>query len=167
VKRFNVWDPASSDGGDGLIIDDDEPDGYGAEYARIGPVIGAERLAANLVVLKQDEKLCPYHYELAEEEWLIVLAGTPTVRTPDGNVECEPGDVMNFPIGPDGAHQICNFAEAPARVIMLSERHYPAASVYPDSDKLGIFFNLPEYRTLVKRTDEVEYWVDEPPPPAR
>jgi uncharacterized cupin superfamily protein len=156
MKRFNVNEPE-------LIVDEDEPKGYGAEYARIGPAIGAEKLAANLVVLKQDERLCPYHYECDEAEWLIVLEGTPTVRTPEGDEVCEPGDVVHFPPGPEGAHQIANYAPETARVIMLSEVRHPAAAVYPDSDKIGIFMPDEPRRTLVPRSKTVDYWVDEPP----
>ena len=29
-------------------------------------------------------RLCPYHYEYGEEEWLLVVEGRPTVRTPEG-----------------------------------------------------------------------------------
>ena len=154
MNVFNVWNAE-------LGIDDDEPDGYRAPYARIGPAIGAERLAANLVVLEQGQALCPYHYELAEEEWLIVLDGTPTVRTPDGDEVCEPGDVVCFHPGPEGAHQIANRAAAPARVIMLAERAPTAATVYPDSDKLGIFFE--GHRYLMPRSAAAGYWDGEPP----
>lgn len=156
MSVFNVWEAE-------LAVDDDEPDGYRAPYARIGPAIGADKLSATLVVLRDGEALCPYHYELVEEEWLIVLGGTPTVRTPDGEEVCAPGDVVCFAPGPAGAHQIANHAAAPARVIMLAERRHPAATVYPDSDKLGIFLATEPRRTLVRRGDAVGYWADEPP----
>ena len=34
--------------------------------------------------LPPGQSICPYHYELGDEEWLIVLAGRPTLRTPEG-----------------------------------------------------------------------------------
>ena len=44
--------------------------------------------------------MCPYHYELVEEEWLFVFAGTPTVRTPGGEEACRAGDIVCFARGP-------------------------------------------------------------------
>lgn len=154
MKVFNFHDAE-------LRVDDDEPDGYRAPYAPIRPAIGAERLGGNLVLLRTGESLCPYHYEFAEEEWLFVLEGTPTVRTPAGNEVMEPGDVVCFPRGPDGAHKISNFATQPARVIMISERADTAATVYADSDKIGVF--APDTRLLFRRADAVDYWEGEGP----
>ena len=40
------------------------------------------------------------------EEWLIVVDGTPTLRMPEGERTLRRGDVICFPPGPDGAHQL-------------------------------------------------------------
>ena len=40
----------------------------------------------SLVSRAAGESVCPYHYELTEEEWLIVLDGRPTLRTPEGDM---------------------------------------------------------------------------------
>jgi uncharacterized cupin superfamily protein len=118
--------------------------------------LGAERLAASVVVLEEGRAVCPYHYEVAEEEWLFVLSGTPSIRTPDGEQALEAGDVVCFPRGPAGAHKIFNVAPAPARVLIVSERAEVAATVYEDSDKLGVFG--PDLRMLFRRGDERDYW---------
>ena len=90
---------------------------------------------------------------------LFVIEGTPTVRTPAGDEVLEPGDVVCFPRGPEGAHKISNYAEAPARVIVISERAETAATVYEDSDKVGVF--APGTRLLFRRGDAVDYWYGE------
>jgi hypothetical protein len=41
----------------------------------------------------------PYHFEAAEEEGLIVVAGEVTLRTPDGESVLRVGDVVCFPAG--------------------------------------------------------------------
>ena len=48
----------------------------------------------------------PYQYECVEEEWLPCSTGTPTLREPDGEHELEPGDLVCFPPGPEGAHKV-------------------------------------------------------------
>lgn len=154
MKRFNFHRAE-------LEADTDEPDGYRAPSAAIAPAIGAARLAGTVALLRAGESLCPYHYELGEEEWLLVLEGTPSVRTPPGTDTLEPGDVVCFPRGPDGAHKIFNAAAAPARVIVISEHADVASAVYEDSDKIGVFAT--GVRLLFRRGEAVDYWDGERP----
>lgn len=135
---------------------DEDPGKYHAAFARVGPAIGAERVAGNIIALEQGQAICPYHYELVEEEWLFVLTGTPTVRTPTGEEILAAGDVVCFPRGPQGAHQIFNVAGEPARVLIVSERHPCTATIYEDSDKVGVF--APGVRHLFRRSDERDYY---------
>ena len=73
---------------------------------RPGPDLGAKETGMSVYELPPGQAICPYHYEYGEDEWLLVLAGRPSVRTPDGTEELEPWDVVFFPKGPDGAHQV-------------------------------------------------------------
>ena len=50
-----------------------------------------------------------------------MLAGRPSVRTPEGTEQLEPSDLAFFPTGPEGAHQIRNDTDEPVRVLMWSE----------------------------------------------
>ena len=52
----------------------------------------------------------PYHYEYVEE-WLLVVAGTVAVRTPDGEHTLDLGDLVRFPAGPAGTHKVMNKRE--------------------------------------------------------
>src|SRR3954452_8518578 len=125
MKRTSIADPDIS-------YDDTDPDGFRAGMFRFGPLLGARRLGASLYELPPGQALCPYHYEYGEEEWLLVLAGRPTVRHPDGADELEPLDAVCFPRGPDGAHQVRNDSEESVRVLLWSEVTHPTATVYPD-----------------------------------
>lgn len=130
------------------------PEGYHSRAASVGELLGASALGASLYDLAPDQSICPFHYEHGREEWLLVLEGRPTVRTPTGEEELGPWDVVCFPDGPEGAHKVTNRAETPARVLMLSTKGQPVVWVYPDSGKLGVsttegFFRL---------ADAVGYW---------
>ncbi len=81
---------------------------------------------------------CPYHYEYVEE-WLLVVAGEAAIRTPDGERAVAAGQLVRFAAGAAGAHKVANRGEVPCRVLMFSARRAPAVSVYPDSDKIGIW----------------------------
>jgi uncharacterized cupin superfamily protein len=140
-----------------LAKDADDPPGYGASYARVGPLVGGEQLGLSVYELPAGDSICPYHYENAEEEWLIVLAGRPTLRTPEGERELEPWDCAFFPTGDAGAHKVTNRTAEPVRVCIWSNRLPVATSVYPDSEKVGAW---PPGK-LFRLADAVDYFTDE------
>ena len=134
--------------------DDDDAAGYHASYARIGPLIGGRLLGLSVYELPPGQSICPYHYELGFEEWLIVLTGRPTLRTPDGEQELRPWAVAFFPDGETGAHKVTNNTDVTLRVAILSNKGDPGAAVYPDSDKVGIF----PPNKLFRMSDAVDYF---------
>jgi uncharacterized cupin superfamily protein len=114
------------------------PDAFAPRGADIGSQIGADYLGGSLIEVPAGKTAWPYHWESAFEEWLIVLAGTPTVRTPEGEEVLAVGDVVCFPIGPDGAHQVRNATDEPIRLLMVSNRAPTNVIVYPDAGKVGV-----------------------------
>ncbi len=139
--------------------DDTDPEGYKAGLARLGPLVGASETGTSIYEIPPGQSICPYHYEWAEEEWLIVLAGEPTLRQPEGEQVLAEGDVRFFPTGPAGAHKVTNGTDATVRVLMFSSVKHPAASVYPDSDKIGIFTDRDRTdNVLVRRESGVDYY---------
>ena len=137
---------------------DPEPEGYGAGYRRIGPLVEAAETNLNLILLEPGQAVCPYHYEYAEE-WLLVLDGEVTVRTPEGEELAASGDAVCFPAGPAGAHKVTNGSDAAARIVMFSSSRRPAVAVYPDSDKIGVFPPSPDDRAMLRREDgQRDYW---------
>jgi uncharacterized cupin superfamily protein len=151
MQRINIAQPS-------FRFDTDDPEGYRAGMARLGGELGAKQTGLSVYELPPGQAVCPYHYEYGEEEWLLVLDGRPTVRTPDGTVELEPLDVVFFPCGPDGAHQVRNDGEATARVVMWSQVVHPTASAYPDSDKVAIWTGVKGEDVMVTRASNVDYW---------
>ena len=113
----------------------------------------ARRVAARHEHLRAapGQAICPYHYEYAEEEWLLVLEGRPTLRHPEGESVLEPWDVVVFPTGPEGAHGVRNETDETARVLMASTVRHPAATVYPDSDKIAVWTGNKDDDVIVHR----------------
>lgn len=141
--------------------DERERPGWRWKRAAVGKRIGATKMGASLYELEPGQKTFPYHYEYGSEEWLICVGGAPTLRTPDGERRLEPGDVVSFPEGPEGAHQVINATDEPARVLILSTGGDPGVAVYPDSDKIGVFPGNREDSLLVLRSSEVDYFEGE------
>jgi uncharacterized cupin superfamily protein len=89
---------------------------------------------------------------------MLVLDGRPTVRTPEGAEQVDPFEVVFFPKGPAGAHQIRNDTDTPIRILMWSTVVYPAATAYPDSDKIGIYTGDKAEDVIVQRSSKVDYF---------
>ena len=135
-----------------------DPAGFRSGMVRLGPLLDAEITGVSVYELPPGEALCPYHYEYGEEEWLIVLEGHPSVRHPEGSERLDPWDVVCFPRGPKGAHRVSNETEEPVRVLMFSNVLLPTATVYPDSDKIGVWTGNREDDLLVRRSSRVDYF---------
>jgi uncharacterized cupin superfamily protein len=137
-----------------LAKDEDDAPGYELSYARVGPLVGGDGIGLSVYELEPGNSICPYHYETGEEEWLIVLVGEPTLRTPDGERILRVWDTAFFAAGEDGAHKVTNNSDATVRVAMWSNRANPNTSVYPDSQKVGAW---PPGK-LFRLADAVEYF---------
>ena len=107
--------------------------------ARVGRMLGATRLGMSVYELPPGEAIGPYHFEWTDEEWLIAVAGTVSFRGPQGEQTLEPGDVVCFPAGPDGAHQVRNTGADTARVAIVSTQNEFGIVEYPEEEKVGIW----------------------------
>jgi uncharacterized cupin superfamily protein len=135
----------------------DEPAGYDeGRAARVGAKIGATQIGMTLYELPPGQAVCPYHFEWTDEEWLIVLDGEPTLRTPAGERTLQAGDTVCFPAGPDGAHQVRNGGEGTVRVALLSTKNPFGIAEYPDSDKVGVWAGGTHY--MLRRSGHLDYW---------
>src|SRR4051794_41600776 len=130
MRRVSISDPD-------FTYDPEDPEGFRSGMCRLGDRVGAKDTGTSVYELPPGQALCPYHYEYAEEEWALVLEGTATLRTPQGSEPLGPTELAFFPTGPVGAHLIRNDTDQPLRVLMFSDVVTPAATAYPDSDKVG------------------------------
>jgi uncharacterized cupin superfamily protein len=151
VRRVNISDPP-------FEYDPEDPEGFRSGMFRFGKQLGAEGTGMSVYELRPGQAVCPYHYEYGEEEWVLALEGRPSVRTPDGTEELEPFDVMFFPKGPAGAHQVRNDSDSAARVVMWSTIVYPSATAYPDSDKVAVWTGDRAEDLMVERSSKVDYF---------
>jgi uncharacterized cupin superfamily protein len=137
-----------------LESDPNDPPGYRSPARRMGPLIGGARIGASVYELGPEQSICPYHYEVGDEEWLLVIVGRPTLRDPDGEAVLVPGDLVCFPSGPAGAHKLTNDTEATVRLMIFSTKNEPSIAFYPDSGKIGVW---PPGK-LFREADAVDYW---------
>lgn len=136
----------------------EERDGWRSKDAWVGQRLGAELIGGSLYELESGDRLWPYHAHHANEEWLVVVRGTPTLRSPDGEQELREGDVACFRRGPDGAHQVYNRSNAPVRVLMLSTLLAPDIVEYLDTGKVGTTDASGKRILLARPGPSVDYW---------
>ena len=153
MKIFNLngdeWDRA-----------EDRP-GWRSKDAWVGRRIGAELIGASMYELEPGDRLWPYHTHHANEEWLVVLRGEPTLRTPAGEHALTEGDVVCFPRGKEGAHQVSNRTDSAIRVLMLSTLIQPDIVEYVDSGKIGARSAKGERIMLGRPGPPLDYWEGE------
>ena len=150
MEIFNIFSGAMDE-----HASDETPEGFRCNAVSFGKRIGATRMGMTVYELPPGEAICPYHFEWTDEEWLFVLAGAPILRTPAGERPLEPGDVVCFPIGPDGAHLV-RATDETARVAIISTKNDVGIAEYPDSDKVGVWAGDKHY--MLRRSDHLNYW---------
>ena len=88
----------------------------------------------------------------------MVVAGKPTLRSPDGEQQFAAGDFAVFPEGPEGAHQVINGTDEPVRVVFFSSKSPLAVVHYPDSGKVGIWSAGEGYQAMLRDEPKLDYW---------
>jgi uncharacterized cupin superfamily protein len=154
----NIYDPS--------FEEREAPPGFRSRRARIGYELGTELIGASLWQVPPGEAAYPYHFHYADEELLVVLSGSPSLRTPEGVRELGEGEAVRFPLGDEGAHQIINRSARVATFLAISSNGRPDIVVYPDSNKIGVSERRPDgsgLRVFFKRGDQAGYWEGEQP----
>ena len=135
----------------------DAPPGHDFPAARLTELVGAVATGLGVYEIAPGNSSWPYHFEATEEEWLIVIDGELTLRTPGGETVLRAGDVACFPAGAAGAHAVRNHTDAPVRYAMPSTNaRFGGASIYPDSGKVGL--RAPGFSHRGRLGEPVEYW---------
>jgi uncharacterized cupin superfamily protein len=142
MRRVNLLSPEFDHSG--------EREGYRWRGARIGKQLGAARIGASLYELAEGERTYPFHIHHGMEEWLLVVEGAPVVRLAGGDRRLRTGDLLCFPAGPEGAHQV----RGPGTVLIFSANRAPETVEYPDSGKIGV---MPPGK-IFRVADAVDYW---------
>ena len=120
----------------------------------MGAQAGARELAASLYEIDPGAVGSPLHVHHANEELLLVLSGTPTLRGPEGTRLLSAGAVVAFPRGHAGAHSLVNRSDAPVRYLVISTNNHPDVVEYLDTGATLVV--LAEQRTAYPRCADAD-----------
>lgn len=130
----------------GMLIDETDldwtetdRDDTGFRRKQLGVAAGGEELGCSLYELRPGQRSWPYHYHTGNEEALYVLSGTGILRLDGRSHEIQPGHYAALPADGSGAHRVVNDGDEPLRYLMISTMNEPDVTVYPDTDKVGVF----------------------------
>jgi uncharacterized cupin superfamily protein len=143
-----------------LLPYDEGPDDHRFSMRHVARELGAALSGLTVYDVEPGQSTWPYHFELNEEEWLIVVSGELTLRTPDGERVLAAGEVACFPPGAAGAHSVRNDGTAIVRFAMPSTvAPLGDATVYPDSGKFKLYG--PGFSHRGRLGDALDYWEGE------
>jgi uncharacterized cupin superfamily protein len=145
-----------------------DEEGMRIRRKKLGEAAGGDRLGCSLYELPAGERSWPYHYHTENEESIYVLGGRGRLRLGGESVSLEAGDYVALPADESGAHRVVNDSDGPIRYLMASTMDDPEVTVYPDSEKIGVFVGSPpggeDERSVhgyYRSEDAVDYWTDE------
>ena len=132
---------------------------------RLATAAGGERIGCSLYLLPPGERSWPYHYHTNNEEAMYVLSGSGTLRLDGETRSVSADDYVSFPADESGAHRVINDGDEPLRYLLISTMSEPDVTVYPDSEKFGVYVGAPpgsdDKRVLdgyYRIDDDVDYW---------
>lgn len=111
---------------------------FATDWADISRRLGGKKLGAGHWVVPPRRASVPYHAHLVNEELVLILGGDVWLRLNGTEHPMTAGDLVALPPGPDSAHQLLNYSDQPANLILASTMIEREVVDYPDSGKRGI-----------------------------
>jgi uncharacterized cupin superfamily protein len=131
---------------------------FASRFRQLGEFGGAARVGVCMETLEPGKQACPAHYHMLEEEHLMILEGSLTLRLGEKSYEMSAGHYVCFPAGQKAAHALINNSNAPCRYLLIGERNPHDVIVYPDSGRVGVRLTGEGYR----KSATMDYWEDQP-----
>ena len=103
------------------------------EKRPLGDLFGLTRFGVNLTRLAPGGESALLHRHSAQDGFLFILEGRPTLVTDAGEVALEPGMCAGFPAA-GAAHQLVNRTEIDVLYLEIGDRSPGDVAVYPSDD---------------------------------
>jgi uncharacterized cupin superfamily protein len=114
----------------------------------LGDALGLTQFGVNLSRLDPGAVSSLRHWHTGEDEFLLVLAGTPTLVTDDGERVLGPGLAAGFPANTENGHRLENRSDEPVIYVEVGTRSSRDVVTYPDADLELIKDDVAKQRTF-------------------
>ncbi len=106
----------------------------GRSKRRLGDHFGLGNFGVNLTELAPGAASALLHHHTRQDEFIYVVAGTPTLMLDDREYLLQPGDCCGFKAGNGIGHQLINKSAAPASYLEIGDRSAGDLPFYPNDD---------------------------------
>lgn len=103
-----------------------------AARCALGDYFGLRNLGINYTRIPPGAISALRHAHNVQDEGVFILAGTPTLRTDEGDTRLQPGQFVGFAAGTGNAHQLINTTTEDVLCLEFGDRTPGDQAVYPD-----------------------------------
>lgn len=104
---------------------------------RLAKSVGLTQFGVNHVTLGPGARTASRHWHEAEDEFVLVLSGRPTLVDDNGPRDLTPGTVVGFPAGVANAHHILNNSGVDAVLVVVGSRRPGQETIHYPDDNFG------------------------------
>jgi len=108
----------------------------GKSRRALGDPNGLTKFGVNLTEMAPGAVSALRHWHSAEDEFIYITEGTPTLVTDSGDQELAPGMCACFPANSGDAHRLENRSDAVVRFLEVGNRSDGEQVHYPDDDMI-------------------------------
>lgn len=127
---------------------------FATRYQQLGEYGGCKRVGVCIEELAPGKQACPNHYHHLEEEQMMLLEGSLTLRLGEQTYIMTAGSYVVFPAGQKAGHSLYNHTDAPCRYLLIGERNPHDVIVYPDGNRVSVRLTGEGYN----KSATMEYW---------
>jgi uncharacterized cupin superfamily protein len=120
----------------------------------LGDLFGLANFGVNLTRLPPGQASALHHRHSRQDEFIYVLAGTPTLRTEAGEMVLSPGMCAGFPAG-GTAHHLVNLGTVEAVILEVGDRNPGDDVSYPNDDLQAVL--MPDGKWNFTHKDGCDY----------
>ena len=114
-----------------------DPRYEGRHEARLAKAVGITQFGVNHVTLKPGAFSANRHWHEAEDEFVFILNGSPSLIDENGRHQLQAGDIIGFPAGEPNAHHIVNDSGSDATLMVVGSRRPGQETIYYPDDNFG------------------------------
>jgi len=119
---------------------------FGMKFRVLSEFAGGSQITVCMEVLPPGKQANQAHYHMLEEEHVMVLEGTMTVRLGERAYEVSVGHYVCFPAGQQVGHSLFNHTDQPCRYLVLGNPHPHDVVVFTDTGRVQARLTGESYR---------------------
>ena len=111
---------------------------YGMRFQVLSDFGGGSQITVANEILPPGRQANQLHYHLLEEEHVLVLEGSMTVRLGEARHVVHAGHYVCFPAGQKVGHALVNHTDAPCRYLVLGNPQKHDVAVFPETGRVSV-----------------------------